>query len=1572
MPTKPSDLRLNIPNSSANISPSLFPSSTPSRSQLLNVPPASPSSSRKLDPNSISAPITNPSSPNPSTHSHTIHHSPRVHRTFHKLASSKPGNSSKYNQTSPSFSHAPATSNSAAFGGSGNSSSTAKGGLGKDIASAIELHGDSWQAICVKVLPLFNGENMITSLEDLNALVIIHIRDTIARSKPSRVIESLSTDFNNLISIGMLTLRAKLVQHVDESTDRFATRTVEIWTFFFGQVLPLLEGVFLPYSTDTHIQALAKSSTANSAKTGDGSSHNLSYNDESTSKVALLPSVMNVRKSVIKGFRDQLIIPLFGKLERLFMDLCDEAVPVTPTSGPQSKQSLSSLKSAYQSIPDSLPSTAAAIAASSTQPKTSAFSPIPRLQQMSLVVSSIRASDTSQDRVERLGRIIRRSYIGDVQNEQSTSSSGTSLLFRSTQRTSSISPFTEKLLNKRRDRRGWIRKKTNANASSTDDHLDDGGSGMYEAALGREATQKDSEDEWLDTLRSPTETVGNVSTGITPTVNTQLSEKQPERTAPIIAPRGSSLAFGYNVDDVSSSDEDEDSGESNGVEGLRRVETEVDLEQNEKEVKGGEYNEEREGRSSDDKTQETVVQERSPVEDSLRRWDQAQKELEEMLGMTEGETPKVSSEERWSKPLPPSPKLLADDSLIVGSTNQLQFQSYRHNTYNNINLDFTPKQILQFNNSLVMLDTDGVLYHLNGYNPQKSNIRNVIKLLQSSNSIVVIRQSSIGRLKLSPRLTVINELPLPSLHLDSAINNDVICLADTANTYSLLNLTNSVLLPLLPFEGSPSITSIDDADEFLMITHNDLGAVGVFIDSYSGEPKHGPLQFPSTIKSIVHQSPHLFTLLSNNTLQIHSTITHSLIHSLSLSHLHPMFLQSTPLGLSIPQSIPNQLHFVSFPLLNTSVDYSNASNRPSNSSSQLESTQVILATDTGSIHAFIPPSIFDQSIYLLDMENDNARQQALSLANSLPTDSLESYYIHLYAALQLFRSTSFSDASALFSKSQCDIRLILSWFPDLTAGLFDPDEFVKIPLGIANLIENIPRTIKDLIVGNLEKNYSPYLNVESDEPVRQLYDSLMENARSMLLECLSKEHRRRRRARQATYHESESYTDMILDTCLAIIFAERSDKDRNALNVFINNSNNILLPIAEPWFTRYGRYAALSRLYESHGDIKEAIKIHKRFIEQTIVDKDVVDPLRDIIRLLNRVEEADLLLEYGLWLILYDRNAGLQVLSSHPRTSIDEGILLEALGRTDKVAEQEYLEILVLARNREDTGMRQALLDMLIGNVVEALKDSNISGDMWRLIEEYKLQKHDQSYAQYVTAVLDTTEISPMTKNAIISRLKLLLFLQMASDLDWNSIETALHPFTESTLLFEKAVILGKLEQHSAALNILARNLRDTFTSQHYCAFPGYILSGSLARKCIDNSHLSNCWLVALARTSMVAVAPPLRSHLLRILLDVYMADGDVFSAEIASLLGSQALHLNFLETLPRIPNDTPLISIKDFMLRQLRRTEHKKRELSILKGVAAAENLTKTEEAWLATREAGAIIEEAIDDANQVDGNDK
>ena len=214
--TRPSDLKLNIPNSNSNLS---------TKSQHL-VPPISPNRSySRLDPNIISGPlsstsyssINNPNSPNQSVNTH----SPRVHRTFHKLASSKQSNLNKYNTASPSFSNTSINQ--------GNLSHSKS--LNKDNSNSNDLiDNDTWRNICVKVLPLFNGENMITTpLEDLNNLVILHIRDTIARSKPSKVIENLSNDFNSLISNGMLTLSAKLSQHAEEGSERLINRLTEIW-----------------------------------------------------------------------------------------------------------------------------------------------------------------------------------------------------------------------------------------------------------------------------------------------------------------------------------------------------------------------------------------------------------------------------------------------------------------------------------------------------------------------------------------------------------------------------------------------------------------------------------------------------------------------------------------------------------------------------------------------------------------------------------------------------------------------------------------------------------------------------------------------------------------------------------------------------------------------------------------------------------------------------------------------------------------------------------------------------------------------------------------------------------------------------------------------------------------------------------------------------------------------------------------------------------------------------------------------------------------------------------------------
>lgn len=152
-----------------------------------------------------------------------------------------------------------------------------------------------------------------------------------------------------------------------------------------------------------------------------------------------------------------------------------------------------------------------------------------------------------------------------------------------------------------------------------------------------------------------------------------------------------------------------------------------------------------------------------------------------------------------------------------------------------------------------------------------------------------------------------------------------------------------------------------------------------------------------------------------------------------------------------------------------------------------------------------------------------------------------------------------------------------------------------------------------------------------------------------------------------------------------------------------------------------------------------------------------------------------------------------QALSSHPKTPLDETKLLESLRKTDRIAEQEYLEILVLARNRDEKDIRRALLERLVGNVLSAFKDESISTNMTKIDDEYKTQRCNQSYTQYLTTLLENDNTRTDDKEAIKSRLKLVLYLQISTDLDWISIMRSLEPLINTTLMLEKGVILGKV-----------------------------------------------------------------------------------------------------------------------------------------------------------------------------------
>lgn len=169
-----------------------------------------------------------------------------------------------------------------------------------------------YQQLHVHVLPLFNSENLKVPIEDLNSLVKQHIQAVISRA-PSRALAALEQDVKDLVNMGMITLNAKL-QGLEEET--LLTRVVQIWGFFWDQVLPYLEGVFLPLQTEKILQNLSRNPKPMRPGSPGSPVHDLP---------GVVPLVgcttIDVRNVVLQSFRDSIIEPIWPKLYDQFMSM---------------------------------------------------------------------------------------------------------------------------------------------------------------------------------------------------------------------------------------------------------------------------------------------------------------------------------------------------------------------------------------------------------------------------------------------------------------------------------------------------------------------------------------------------------------------------------------------------------------------------------------------------------------------------------------------------------------------------------------------------------------------------------------------------------------------------------------------------------------------------------------------------------------------------------------------------------------------------------------------------------------------------------------------------------------------------------------------------------------------------------------------------------------------------------------------------------------------------------------------------------------------------------------------------
>ncbi|KAH9170146.1 HbrB-domain-containing protein [Lactarius sanguifluus] len=182
-----------------------------------------------------------------------------------------------------------------------------------------------WGLLHVHVLPLFNGEPLRIPIEDLNQLVKRHIQSVVSNS-PARAIATLESETSELIGSGMDTLNGKLVGVED---DKLVGRVVELWGFFWDQVLPYVEGVLLPLQTDPVLSSLYRTPKThrNSSPTrqnGKGSTSIPSYPLATSSHI-------DVRTVALRSFRDKIILPIATALNARLNVLKQEGLPESHT-----------------------------------------------------------------------------------------------------------------------------------------------------------------------------------------------------------------------------------------------------------------------------------------------------------------------------------------------------------------------------------------------------------------------------------------------------------------------------------------------------------------------------------------------------------------------------------------------------------------------------------------------------------------------------------------------------------------------------------------------------------------------------------------------------------------------------------------------------------------------------------------------------------------------------------------------------------------------------------------------------------------------------------------------------------------------------------------------------------------------------------------------------------------------------------------------------------------------------------------------------------------------------------------
>ncbi|CAB80329.1 hypothetical protein [Arabidopsis thaliana] len=589
-------------------------------------------------------------------------------------------------------------------------------------------------------------------------------------------------------------------------------------------------------------------------------------------------------------------------------------------------------------------------------------------------------------------------------------------------------------------------------------------------------------------------------------------------------------------------------------------------------------------------------------------------------------------------------------------------------------------------------------------------------------------------------------------------------------------------------------------------------------------------------------------------------------------------------------------------------------------------------------------------------------EEALALCKVLPPDesslrAAKESSIHTRFAHYLFENGSYEEAMEHFLASQVDITHVLSMYPSIilpkTTIIPQPDKMVDISGDEASLSRGSSGISDDM------ESSSPRYFLESEDNADLESKKMSHNTLMALIKYLLK--RRPAVIEKAT---SEGTEEVISDAVGKTYGANDSSKSKKssksgAAIELLKGVNYSDVKICEEILMKSKNYSALLELFKSNSMHHEALKLLNQLADESKTNQSQTD--------VTQIFSPELIIEY-----------------------------LKPLCRTDPMLVLEY-SMLVL-----ESCPTQTIDLFLSGNISADLVNSYLkqhAPNMQGRYLELMMAMNDTAVQIYLSEVLDLYAAKSAQqkwdeKDHPPERKKLLSALESISG---YSPQPLLKRLPRDALYEERAVILGKMNQHELALSIYVHKLHAPDLALAYCdriyESVTYLPSGKpssniyltvlqiylnpkksakdFAKRIValgsfessDTTKMMDSVLSSKAKggrsKKIVAIegAEDMRVGLSSstdsgrsdVDTEEPLEEGDstVMISEVLDLLSQRWERINGAQALKLLPRETKLHNLLPFLAPLLRNSSEAHRNFSVIKSLRQSENLQVKEELY-------------------------